>query len=114
MVTKTKKELAELWLRDVPQDKVFWFHGGRMAKNLDELSTTLREMPEETFQYHATGGKKRFQQLGRGCHRRRNSGQSIAEGHHPGNRCSQGGDEAKLAQGKTIIDCYCVSVTFKW
>jgi len=35
MVTKTKKEVAELWLRDVPPDKVFWFHDGRMAKNLD-------------------------------------------------------------------------------
>jgi hypothetical protein len=60
MVTKTKKELAELWLRDVPQDKVFWFHDGRMAKNLDELATTLREMTEETFQYHATGDENDF------------------------------------------------------
>jgi len=60
MVTKTKKELAELWLRDVPQDKVFWFHDGRMAKNLDELATTLREMTEETFHYHANGDKNDF------------------------------------------------------
>jgi len=60
MVTKTKKELAELWLRDVPQDKVFWFHDGRMAKNLYELATTLQGMPEETFQYHATGDKNDF------------------------------------------------------
>jgi hypothetical protein len=49
MVTKTKKEVAELWLRDVPLDKVFWFHDGRMLKNVGELATALREMPEETF-----------------------------------------------------------------
>ena len=66
MVTKTKKEPAESWLRDVPQDKVFWFHDGRMAKNLDELATTLREMPEETFQYHATGDKNDFSNWVRG------------------------------------------------
>ncbi len=60
MVIKIKKEVAELWLRDVPQDKVFWFHDGKVVKNLDELATTLREMTEETFQYHATGDKNDF------------------------------------------------------
>jgi len=60
MVTKTKKEVAGLWLRDVPPDKVFWFHDGRMVKNLNELATTLREMPEETFHYHVTGDKNDF------------------------------------------------------
>jgi len=49
MVTKTKKELAELWLGDVPQDKVFWFYDGRMAKNLDELATTLRKCQRKHF-----------------------------------------------------------------
>jgi hypothetical protein len=60
MVTKTKKEVAELWLRDVPLDEVFWFHDGGMVKNLDELATTLREMPEETFHYHVMGDKNDF------------------------------------------------------
>jgi len=60
MVTKTKKEVAELWLGDVQPDKVFWFHDGRMVKNLDELATTLREMPEEMFHYHVAGDKNDF------------------------------------------------------
>jgi hypothetical protein len=60
VVIKTKKEVVELWLRDVPPDKVFWFRDGRMVKNLDELDTTLGEMPEETFYCHVTGGKNDF------------------------------------------------------
>jgi hypothetical protein len=60
MVTKTKKEVAELWLRDVPPDKVFWFHDDRMVKNLGELATTFREMPEETFHYHVMEDKNDF------------------------------------------------------
>lgn len=60
MLTKTKKEQGELWLRDVQQDKVFLFHNGKAVKNLGELATTLREMPEETFHYHATGAKNDF------------------------------------------------------
>jgi len=60
MITKTKKEVVELWLKDVPPDKVFWFHDGRRVKNLDELATTLREMPEETFHYHVTADKNDF------------------------------------------------------
>jgi hypothetical protein len=60
MITRTKKEVAELWLRDVAHDKMFWFHDGRMVKNLDQLATTLREMLEEMFHYHATGDKNDF------------------------------------------------------
>ena len=47
MVTKTIKEVAEMLLRDVLPDKVFWFHDGRMVKNLDKIQTTLREMTGE-------------------------------------------------------------------
>jgi hypothetical protein len=60
MVIKTKKEVAEMLLEDVLPDMVFWFHDGRMVKNLDELATTLREMTEETFYYYVTGGKNDF------------------------------------------------------
>ena len=60
MVIKTKKEVAELWLRDVRHDKMFWFHDGRMVKNLDELATTLREMAEETFHSHVAEDKNDF------------------------------------------------------
>jgi hypothetical protein len=60
MVTKTKKPEATLWLRDIPPDKVFWFHDGRIVKNVGELAKTLREMPAETFHYHVAGDKNDF------------------------------------------------------
>jgi len=47
-------------LRDVPQDKVFWCHDGRVLKNLDELAAALQEMSEETYHNHVTAGKNDF------------------------------------------------------
>jgi hypothetical protein len=60
MVTKTQKEVATRWLRDVPRDKVFLFHDGRTAKNLAELAAALSEIPEETFRHHVTEDKNDF------------------------------------------------------
>lgn len=60
MAKVTKKRLDKSWLEDVPQDKVFWCHDGRVVKNLDELVVALREMSEETFCYHVTMDKNDF------------------------------------------------------
>jgi hypothetical protein len=55
-----KKGIAKSWLADVPVDKVFWCHDGRMVKNLEELAAALWEMSEETFRHHGTGDKNDF------------------------------------------------------
>ena len=48
------KAVTKSWLADVPADKVFRCHDGRVMKNLDELNFALHEMLEETFRYHVT------------------------------------------------------------
>lgn len=55
-----KKEIAKTWPENVPQDKVFWCCDGRVVKNLEELATALKEMPEETFYYHVTKDNNDF------------------------------------------------------
>ena len=60
MVAKINKEADKLWLRDVPHDKVFLFRDGRMVRNLDKLTTTLREKVEEMFKYLVAGDKDDF------------------------------------------------------
>jgi len=55
-----KKNMARLWLENVPQDKVFWCRDGKVVRNMDELAAALRQMSEETFRYHATGQKNDF------------------------------------------------------
>ena len=61
MTVMTKKNVAtKLWLENVPQDKEFWCHDGRIVRNMDELAATLREMSEETFHYHANGEENDF------------------------------------------------------
>ena len=54
------KAVNKLCLSDVAADKVFWCHDGRVMKNLDELGAALREMSEETFQYHVTADRNDF------------------------------------------------------
>ncbi len=56
----TKKGVTPAWLGDVPPDKVFWCHDGRVMKNLAELAAALLEMSEETFCYHVTKDKNDF------------------------------------------------------
>jgi hypothetical protein len=56
----TRKRLDKSRLKDVPQDKVFWCHDGRVMKNLNELVVALREMSKETFRYHVTMDKNDF------------------------------------------------------
>jgi hypothetical protein len=58
--TVLAKEVTRSWLADVPADKVFWCHDGRVLKNLEELSAALREMSDETFAHHVTSDKNDF------------------------------------------------------
>ena len=60
VATMSKKEVHKSWLVDVPPDKVFWCHDGRVVNNLDELIVALREMLEKTFRYHVTMDKNDF------------------------------------------------------
>ncbi|MFP3879592.1 MAG: DUF5752 family protein [Dehalococcoidia bacterium] len=60
MTVKIQKPIIELWLRDVPENKAFWFHNGRTAKNLAELASALREIREETFEHHVLGDRNDF------------------------------------------------------
>lgn len=60
MATTPKKEIAQAWLSDVPQDKVFWCQDGRVFKNLAELAAALRDMSEEAFRSHVNKEKNDF------------------------------------------------------
>jgi hypothetical protein len=54
------RAVGKSWLADVPADKVFRCHDGRMMKNLEELGVALRQMSEETFRYHVNDGRNDF------------------------------------------------------
>lgn len=47
-------------LETVPEDRVFRCADGRAIKNLDELISALKNMPEETFAHHVTADKNDF------------------------------------------------------
>lgn len=66
-IVKISKEEANRRLGDVPDDKIFWCHDGKVIKNLKELEETFDNMSDETFYYHSgKERKKRFQQLDQG------------------------------------------------
>jgi hypothetical protein len=54
------KSVSKSWLANVPEDKVFWCHDGRVMKNLEELGAGLQQMAEETFRYHVTAERNDF------------------------------------------------------
>jgi hypothetical protein len=54
------KAVSKSWLANVPEDKVFWCHDGRIIKNVEELSAGLQQMSEETFRYHVTEQRNDF------------------------------------------------------
>jgi hypothetical protein len=58
--TKTTKLMTRTFLADVPEDKAFWAHDGRLFKNLDILAQGLGEMSDETFRYHVNESKNDF------------------------------------------------------
>ena len=47
-------------LADVPVEKRFYLHDGRILNNLEELVSALNVMSDETFRYHANESKNDF------------------------------------------------------
>ena len=60
MAKVTKAKLDKVWLGDVPEDKVFWCHNGRVVNNMAELADALKEMPNDIFEYHLNSEKNDF------------------------------------------------------
>ena len=59
-IAKVNKEEAKRRLGDVPDDKRFWCHDGKIIKNLKELRKALNDMGDETFHYHWGEGRNDF------------------------------------------------------
>jgi hypothetical protein len=59
-IVKISKEEAKRRLGDVPNDKRFWCHDGKVIKNLKELRKALIDMSDETFHYHLSEGRNDF------------------------------------------------------
>jgi hypothetical protein len=59
-IVKISKEEANRRLGDVPGEKHFWCHDGKLIKNLVELENTLNDMSDETFHYHSGEERKDF------------------------------------------------------
>jgi hypothetical protein len=59
-IVRISKEEAKRRLGDVPDDKRFWCHDGKVVKNLKELKEALDGMSDETFRYHLAGGRNDF------------------------------------------------------
>jgi hypothetical protein len=57
---KITRTMAQKSLSDVPDEKAFWSHDGKMFKNLKELAEGLKNMDDETFMYHANAYKNDF------------------------------------------------------
>jgi hypothetical protein len=59
-IIKISKEEANRRLWDVPDEKHFWCHDGKLLKNLGELEKALIDMRDETFHYHLGEGRNDF------------------------------------------------------
>jgi len=59
-IIRISKEEARRRLNDVPDDKRFWCHDGRIVRNLGELERGLNNMSDETFHYHLGEGRSDF------------------------------------------------------
>jgi hypothetical protein len=59
-IVKISKEEANRRLGDVPDEKHFGCHDGKLLKNLGELEKALIDMSDETFHYHSGGGRNDF------------------------------------------------------
>ena len=57
MVTK---EEAKRYLCNAVPEQCFWVNNGPILKNLDELSSALPEMNNETFNHHVNNEKNDF------------------------------------------------------
>ncbi|UCC61222.1 MAG: hypothetical protein JSW38_12940 [Dehalococcoidia bacterium] len=55
-----KVKVDKAWLGDVPEDRVFWCHDGRVVKNMTDLAAAIKEMNNDTFEYHLNSEKNDF------------------------------------------------------
>ncbi len=55
-----KQDEIRKWQNQVPDDKVFWCCDGRVLRNLNDLATALKEIPEETYRRHVDSEKNDF------------------------------------------------------
>ena len=60
MAKTNVQKLNKSWLDDVPADKVFWCHDGKIIRNMTELALALQEMSIECYMYHANDVKNDF------------------------------------------------------
>jgi hypothetical protein len=54
------KEKAAKSLAAVPEQNVFWCHGGRVLRDMKELRDALVEISDDEFTYHSNDIKKDF------------------------------------------------------
>jgi len=59
-IIKIGKNEAKKRLGDVPDDKRFWCHDGKIFKNLRELQKAFHDMSDETFHYHSGEQRRDF------------------------------------------------------
>lgn len=59
-MVSTRRQDAERFLADVPEQFVFWVHDNGILKNVRELGDALNTMNDETFAYHSNDFKKDF------------------------------------------------------
>ena len=59
-IVKISRDEAKRRLGDVPDEKRFWCHDGKVIKNLRELRKALVDISDETFHYHLSEGKNDF------------------------------------------------------
>ena len=57
MITKDE---AKKYLCDAAPEQCFWVNNGPILKNLDELSSALTAMNDETFNHHVSSEKNDF------------------------------------------------------
>jgi hypothetical protein len=59
-MAKVTRSVAEKRLAEASPAEHFWCRDGRILQSLSELESALRDMDEETFNYHATPSKNDF------------------------------------------------------
>lgn len=59
-MTRVTKEMAQIRLSNVAEDKYFWCQDGKVLKSLQDLGLALSKMDEATFGYHSNQTKNDF------------------------------------------------------
>jgi len=59
-MSRVTRSIAEQRLSDTAPHQHFWCQDGRILKGLADLDGALREMDDDTFNYHASENKNDF------------------------------------------------------